>query len=330
MDAILASSAPAEESVGDMALRRLPLSPLRLAAVEGLDPPPTILCTASPAGPAQPHPPISRCCALQCSHAAGRVLCRRERLPCTGQRSQGGERPGRLARCWRPAPSLLRCWRPCSPLPALSDLPGRRRSGTGVSQRSGERRCRHLHSDRQEGDRGGLPVPPRPLDALPFLQICPGSRSNGIRGLQDGAGLGSGATGGGTHSCAAAATAAAQGPKQHAIECRTHISADVACAAELAARAPALGSATTSTALTAAAAVDPTLPSPLYPAHPPLFQVDFGEQVVLVGNAPELGNWQLDHAPNMTWSEGDTWVATITLPPGTDVEYKFVLRSPTT
>ncbi|PSC73322.1 water chloroplastic [Micractinium conductrix] len=59
-------------------------------------------------------------------------------------------------------------------------------------------------------------------------------------------------------------------------------------------------------------------------------KVDFGEQVVLVGNTPELGNWQLDHAPNMTWSEGDTWVATITLPPGTHVEYKFVLRSPTT
>lgn len=64
-------------------------------------------------------------------------------------------------------------------------------------------------------------------------------------------------------------------------------------------------------------------PRPLSPA-----QVDFGQQVLLVGDAPQLGSWELGHAPHMSWSEGDTWTATVDLPEGAAVEYKFVLQSP--
>lgn len=57
-------------------------------------------------------------------------------------------------------------------------------------------------------------------------------------------------------------------------------------------------------------------------------QVDFGQQVVLVGDVHQLGSWELGNAPHMTWSEGDTWSATVDLPEWATVEYKFVLINP--
>lgn len=57
-------------------------------------------------------------------------------------------------------------------------------------------------------------------------------------------------------------------------------------------------------------------------------KVDFGQHVVLVGDAPELGSWDLASGSAMTWSEGDTWTTTVHLPRGAVVEYKFVLTSP--
>lgn len=71
----------------------------------------------------------------------------------------------------------------------------------------------------------------------------------------------------------------------------------------------------------------PLLLTTLPPAPAPL-QVDFGQQVLLVGDAPQLGSWELGNAPHMSWSEGDTWTATVDLPEGASVEYKFVLQNP--
>ncbi|KAL4440179.1 hypothetical protein ABPG75_003180 [Micractinium tetrahymenae] len=57
-------------------------------------------------------------------------------------------------------------------------------------------------------------------------------------------------------------------------------------------------------------------------------KVDYGQQVLLVGDAPQLGSWELGRAPHMSWSEGDTWTVTVDLPEGAAVEYKFVLQNP--
>lgn len=70
----------------------------------------------------------------------------------------------------------------------------------------------------------------------------------------------------------------------------------------------------------------PTFPAPC--ASPPLPQVNFGQSLALVGNAEQLGAWNLEHAPTMTWGEGDVWTSTLELPAGADVEYKFALVDP--
>lgn len=57
-------------------------------------------------------------------------------------------------------------------------------------------------------------------------------------------------------------------------------------------------------------------------------QVNFGQELVLVGSTDSLGGWELARAPHMTWNEGDLWTATIELPAGTHVEYKFALWDP--
>lgn len=57
-------------------------------------------------------------------------------------------------------------------------------------------------------------------------------------------------------------------------------------------------------------------------------QVDFGQQVLVVGNVPELGGWELGRAPQMTWSEGDNWSVAVEVPAGSQFEFKFALQSP--
>lgn len=61
-------------------------------------------------------------------------------------------------------------------------------------------------------------------------------------------------------------------------------------------------------------------------------QVNFGQHVVLTGSSPELGEWDLGRSPRMEWSEGRNgehhWSATVELPAGADVEYKFVIDDP--
>ena len=57
-------------------------------------------------------------------------------------------------------------------------------------------------------------------------------------------------------------------------------------------------------------------------------QVLFGQQLVVVGNVGQLGGWELGRGATMTWSPGDVWQATVDLPVGTNIEYKFVLTIP--
>ncbi|EFN51955.1 hypothetical protein CHLNCDRAFT_139626 [Chlorella variabilis] len=59
-------------------------------------------------------------------------------------------------------------------------------------------------------------------------------------------------------------------------------------------------------------------------------KVCFGQSVVLTGDAEELGGWDLGRAPRMEWSEGHNgehhWTATVSLPAGATLEYKFVIE----
>lgn len=61
--------------------------------------------------------------------------------------------------------------------------------------------------------------------------------------------------------------------------------------------------------------------------HPPV-QVEFGQDVLIVGSHETLGAWQLDGAARCSWKEGDVWEASVDLPAGAELEYKFVVADP--
>lgn len=48
----------------------------------------------------------------------------------------------------------------------------------------------------------------------------------------------------------------------------------------------------------------------------PQCQLQYGQQLCLVGGAAELGRWDLQAAPRLVWSEGHTWTAQLALAPG--------------
>ena len=53
-----------------------------------------------------------------------------------------------------------------------------------------------------------------------------------------------------------------------------------------------------------------------------------GERVVVVGNHPSLGSWNLAKAQRLKWSAGHKWFATVTLSQDdapSSLEYKAVL-----
>eukprot|EP00898_Chlorokybus_atmophyticus_P006124 jgi/Chlat1/6512/Chrsp45S06067 len=51
----------------------------------------------------------------------------------------------------------------------------------------------------------------------------------------------------------------------------------------------------------------------------------FGQKYVLVGSHPVLGEWSVDKAIRLNWSEGDVWIAEAVLPAGDHCEYKYLL-----
>lgn len=48
----------------------------------------------------------------------------------------------------------------------------------------------------------------------------------------------------------------------------------------------------------------------------------------LVGSHEALGSWQVDKAVPATWSEGHQWSASVELPAGAQLEFKFVVADP--
>lgn len=63
------------------------------------------------------------------------------------------------------------------------------------------------------------------------------------------------------------------------------------------------------------------------PAPPPL-QVNFGQEVLLVGSVKALGDWDLATAVPLTWEEGHRWTASVEMPAGEEVQFKFVVANP--
>ncbi|KAJ1610992.1 starch binding domain containing protein [Cryptosporidium canis] len=60
------------------------------------------------------------------------------------------------------------------------------------------------------------------------------------------------------------------------------------------------------------------------------FETKFGQELRVVGNIPELGNWNVDNGVTMRWTEGSFWTASISIIPKTkldNIEYKYVLTS---
>mmetsp|Transcript_44758 Transcript_44758/g.81053 ORF Transcript_44758/g.81053 Transcript_44758/m.81053 type:complete len:175 (-) Transcript_44758:13-537(-) len=51
-----------------------------------------------------------------------------------------------------------------------------------------------------------------------------------------------------------------------------------------------------------------------------------GQDLCLAGTCPELGEWDVSRSAGMAWSEGNVWLAKVTLPRDIKVEYKYVVR----
>jgi hypothetical protein len=57
-------------------------------------------------------------------------------------------------------------------------------------------------------------------------------------------------------------------------------------------------------------------------------KVNFGQEVLLVGSHEALGAWRVDNAVRASWSEGHQWSASVNLPAGELLEFKFVVSDP--
>ncbi|KAF8056234.1 CAF1-7 [Scenedesmus sp. PABB004] len=56
-------------------------------------------------------------------------------------------------------------------------------------------------------------------------------------------------------------------------------------------------------------------------------KVDFGQVLLVVGSCASLGSWNTDAAVRLNWQEGHVWEASVELPAGEAVDYKYVVRN---
>ena len=54
-------------------------------------------------------------------------------------------------------------------------------------------------------------------------------------------------------------------------------------------------------------------------------QCAYGEQLKLVGNKEELGNWDVTSAPTLSWADGDAWTGQVQLGEADEARFKLVL-----
>jgi len=55
------------------------------------------------------------------------------------------------------------------------------------------------------------------------------------------------------------------------------------------------------------------------------YRTDWGQNVYVVGDLPQLGEWQERSAIKMRWTEGHIWTVTLPLPAGVPFHYKYVV-----
>ena len=54
-------------------------------------------------------------------------------------------------------------------------------------------------------------------------------------------------------------------------------------------------------------------------------QCGYGEQLKLVGNKAELGNWDVSSAPSLSWTSGDSWTGQVAIQQPDGAAFKLVL-----
>eukprot|EP00775_Hariotina_reticulata_P002125 gene2125-2444_t len=55
-------------------------------------------------------------------------------------------------------------------------------------------------------------------------------------------------------------------------------------------------------------------------------KVEFGQQLFVVGSCSSLGGWNIDNAVKLNWQEGHIWEASVELPAGEVVNYKYIVK----
>lgn len=55
-------------------------------------------------------------------------------------------------------------------------------------------------------------------------------------------------------------------------------------------------------------------------------QVDYGESLRLVGSTHKLGDWSVERALPMGWTDGNVWVAKLELEEGEEVSFKVTSK----
>ena len=53
----------------------------------------------------------------------------------------------------------------------------------------------------------------------------------------------------------------------------------------------------------------------------------FGLELFVVGNHPDLGDWNPVAARQLRWTEGNVWTGTVAVTAGNALEYKFIVRT---
>lgn len=59
------------------------------------------------------------------------------------------------------------------------------------------------------------------------------------------------------------------------------------------------------------------------------YVTEYGEDIYVVGNTPELGYWDTDNARALSWVDSDTWSGTVDFTDftkGDDIEFKFIVK----
>eukprot|EP00798_Chlamydomonas_sp_ICE-L_P027101 gene27100-2325_t len=58
------------------------------------------------------------------------------------------------------------------------------------------------------------------------------------------------------------------------------------------------------------------------------YKTSYGESVKVVGSGAELGNWNSDEGPHLSWSDNHIWSLTADIPVGVEIRFKLIVIGP--